>query len=588
MFAFPLPLFLALTASSDLSAPLVTKLDGPPLARPDAFLALNRGRMTIVTDAGTESVMGQRPDTPLEERGQLLVGTTGEAELAWTGRGSLKVIGSASVEWMGSPFEEHPLGLFDFTRAELEVRTGEFAVRLPGGVLLIVERAVLELVQRSSGVFGVHMLAGSPARVVVPAPGAPDVRELTTGKWIWIDPDTYLGSSRFQYGLEPEPEVPVVAAREGSNLYLAPLLPASGGWQPEGLAAPSGTLPAGRADEALEAGFLAFRLDGLPSETEPTPLWRGPLPVSPPPTPDAARPRPEKPTVEPGPTALESLDAALDQGVDALLEGELPLPLTESAERPHPPAANDLEAWTPDLDAVPVRPGLDLDVERADEPADTQVQPAEALEATPAPAALDDLAASFVALPLPEALTAWSSTDPILDGVAERIAVGWLDDVEARLGQPQVEWQPPREPFVAPDVPADLRDDALVAKPSSQPEPAVPALEAGPEPPLDTADSEGASEPQATEPQAVEPQAVAPQAAVPLAEPRPLRPQLVFVPRFTRAHRMPYAMPQPLPDDGFQLPRPADAPAPKPYVFEPLEVREVDLSDLLNGRIERR
>lgn len=231
------PLFLAL--ASDLTPPPAGSFGAGP-ARPNAYMALNKGRMTLITDQGLENVSKLVGDAPLEHRGHLTVSALGEVELRWMNRGSMKIMGAASVEWSGSPFDGLPLGLFDFTRAQVEVRTGELGIRLPGGVLLVADRAALELVQRSSGVFGVHHLGGKPARLVIPAHGAPDVRTLETGAWIWIDPADYLGRSRFEYvlGVAAEADAPSPEVEPKETNTDAAAEPEASAGAPDELAAP--------------------------------------------------------------------------------------------------------------------------------------------------------------------------------------------------------------------------------------------------------------------------------------------------------------------------------------------------------------
>lgn len=194
-------LFFVLASLPGLGADTAPGLDaGPnrPMLSTDGFLELVRGRLTLAGESGTESFLGTTPEFSLADGGHMEMGATGRVVLRWAGQGSLCFTGSVTLEWNGSPFTGEPAALIDFDHVEVDVRKGELGLVLPGGVLLIAERAALELRSRSSGMFGVHHLGGSEATLIVPAPGQPVRHQLTPGQWIWIDPDEYLGRSRFE------------------------------------------------------------------------------------------------------------------------------------------------------------------------------------------------------------------------------------------------------------------------------------------------------------------------------------------------------------------------------------------------------
>lgn len=196
------PILLSLSAglpSTEVLEPTPASTEQPDSPIRGGHVALRKGRMTLITDAGVEPIFGELGDREMAHRGNLELGALSEAELRWSGKGSLRAYGPASIEWSGSPFVGAPLGLYEFRRVELEVRAGELGVRLPGGVLLVATRSALELTQRSSGVFGIHHLGGQTTQVIVPAVGAPDARTLDSGGWIWIDPEEYLRETRFVF-----------------------------------------------------------------------------------------------------------------------------------------------------------------------------------------------------------------------------------------------------------------------------------------------------------------------------------------------------------------------------------------------------
>ena len=385
LLLLPLSLFALSTADSDRAvAPL-----------PGAFVSLAEGRMTVVTDAGIQGYMGLLDDTPLAPRGMLEVAATGDAELSWTGRGSLTARGSATIGWEGSPFDSEPLRLPEFTEVQLEARSGELAVLLPGGVLLVAERCVVELKQRSSGIFGVHQVAGDPLVVVVPAPGAPEVRELTTGQWLWIDPMDYLGRSRFAFpGPDPVEEQQVfAAAKQGSMGFRRPLVAFASGDQPWGTDAPfiAGGWPASPAVAQPLAEPFAF--DGIgppqvriapfvldepavPREKLFTPVVVAPFDLGPvedqPATPALEADLPSNVDLEPNPAQAQEADDAApasaqprvedlleagDSLLDALLRGELPV-----AETPaQTPPASQAPPWVPENALEPVESPLHLE-----------------------------------------------------------------------------------------------------------------------------------------------------------------------------------------------------------------------------------
>jgi len=213
------PLLLSLTGVIPLtitSEPAAVTAEQPDAPLRGGYVALRKGRMTLITDAGVEPIFGELGDRDMARRGNLELGAISEAELRWAGQGSLRAFGPASIEWTGSPFTGDPLGLFDFRRLEVEVRSGELGARLPGGVLLVARRSALEVVRRSSGAFGVHHLGGQTAQLIVPAEGAPDARTLGAGEWIWIDPEEYLHEPRFAFPTQetsieqPSPEPPAI------------------------------------------------------------------------------------------------------------------------------------------------------------------------------------------------------------------------------------------------------------------------------------------------------------------------------------------------------------------------------------------
>lgn len=381
-----------------------SKADSDRMAAPlpRAFVSLAEGRMTLVSDTGIQGYMGFLGNTPLAPRGMVQVAATGEVELSWTGRGSLTARGSAAIGWEGSPFDSEPLRLPEFTDVQLEARSGELAVLLPGGVLLVAERAAVELKQRSSGVFGVHQVAGEPVLVVVPAPGAPEVREVTTGQWLWIDPMDYLGRSRFAFpGPDPVEEQQVfAAAKQGSLGYRGPSEPFASGDQPWRLAAPSfaGGWPAGPAVPAPLA--LPFAFDGMappqvriapfvleePKQlravaTEPVVI--PPFDLGPPETEDDAAPvepeveHPEAPAPDQGiaPEPAPQVEDLLEAG-DALLEALLAGGLPAAAAQPESPSAPRGLPWSPDTAMEPIESPLRLEAWEPLTPAEPRTAPA--------------------------------------------------------------------------------------------------------------------------------------------------------------------------------------------------------------------
>lgn len=588
------PLLLAF--ASDFAVPAAPAPEAALAALDDAFLALNKGRMTLITDRGMESVMGRRGDTPLVERGHLLVGTTGEAELVWIGRGSLKVTGAASVEWHGSPFEEQPLGLFDFTRAQLEVRTGELGMRLPGGVLLVAERVVVELVQRSSGVFGVHHMAGKPLRIVVPAIGQPDVRTLETGQWLWIDPMDYLGRSRFEYALSPEatsesaatasaqPEsMEATPMRAGSLKFASPARPvgsASVGAAP----LPTEQVPAPMADAFDATRWLNpgaerqtrtappwpwLPKNSQPRSTEPALNTASKAPAEPTPEPaiEAPSDRPSDATPAPEPAPTPSLEAALDAINIELPPGPslVPPPLDAPAVIGMEPREQPA-TWQPSLDWVPVTSALRLDgLETALEewqPAPDEAQPTEAQPTD----VVDELLERPSASETPEAV----EVDPPVDPEP-------LDqDSGAEQGAPQADVVGLGPAVLAPATGAE------------------PTLAISPEfgPALARANLRWLRDVAARLAQLQLTLPEPPTAPAPAAQAQPSRPVplLVVVPLAAGPERPLFVRAYPLPDDVFLPPAPAPAPAaPAQPPFELLPSKpQPTLSDILNGRIERR
>jgi hypothetical protein len=447
------PLFLAL--ASDLTPPHAGSFaEGP--ARPNAYVALNKGRMTLITDQGLENVSKLVGDAPLEHRGHLTVSALGEVELRWMSRGSLKVMGAASVEWSGSPFDGLPLGLFDFTRAEVEVRSGELGMRLPGGVLLVADRAALELVQRSSGVFGVHHLGGKPARLVIPAHGAPDVRTLETGAWIWIDPADYLGRSRFEYVLgqtAEADEAPANDAAPETEQAAEPQLPPNQATTTPELAPHEPEVSAPPVDQAPTV-WVSTPIGMVEVEAPPV----APEPIEPIETPPAVAPEflgtqpklkgadaePLAPTSTANPaeavkSSVESTPGASDNNDQA---GSVqPLGLPSPAPKWTP--------WMPELDWVPTPSALELQgllkrevqAPTADQAVPTSPMPD--TSALPANETSDDSLATqtpelaleaepVVVQPVAPATTA---IDSHLEQVTQQLSSRWFEDLSTR-------WQP--------------------------------------------------------------------------------------------------------------------------------------------------
>jgi len=119
-------------------------------------------------------------------------GPTAEVEIAWRGRGSLRITGSASLEWEGSPEDpDAPLvRVVSFTGLDVEVRRGGMELDLPHGWNVELERAVLGLRELPDATLEIRHHGGRSVRVRsrVPRPAEDWPRRIAGGEHARLAP----------------------------------------------------------------------------------------------------------------------------------------------------------------------------------------------------------------------------------------------------------------------------------------------------------------------------------------------------------------------------------------------------------------
>ena len=179
-------ILVSLLAATNLA--LAPPTDEPPALPPasPAVVRVLSGRMSLVQ--GETIRTRTKGSAPLRVEGgaYLECGPASEVEISWRGRCSLRIRGSAALEWEaapGDPATPH-LRVVRSTRLDVEVRRGGMELDLPHGWTMEVERAVLGLRELPDGTLEIRHHGGRSVRVRsrVPRPAEDWPRRIAGGE----------------------------------------------------------------------------------------------------------------------------------------------------------------------------------------------------------------------------------------------------------------------------------------------------------------------------------------------------------------------------------------------------------------------
>ena len=163
----------------------------PWAAQGPARVSVSRGRAMLVRGEDVRILV--RDSEPVSVAGSAYVelGSRARAEIAFPGRGSLRVEGPAALEWSPAGRGETPVvELERFERLEVEVRGERFRLELPQAWAFDVRRAALALESLPSGALVVHHHGGDGVRVLsrVPRPQQDWPRKIEAGRRVRLRP----------------------------------------------------------------------------------------------------------------------------------------------------------------------------------------------------------------------------------------------------------------------------------------------------------------------------------------------------------------------------------------------------------------
>jgi len=156
-----------------------------------ARVSVLRGRAMLVRGEDVRILVRDSEPATVPGSAHLELGSRAQVEIAWPGRGSLRVEGPATLEWSApARGERSVVELERFERMEIEVRSASLLFELPQAWAFDVRRAALAVESLPSGALVVRHHGGEDVRVLSRVPREDDrwPRRIAAGERARLQP----------------------------------------------------------------------------------------------------------------------------------------------------------------------------------------------------------------------------------------------------------------------------------------------------------------------------------------------------------------------------------------------------------------